>query len=1153
MGSGDSRAVGGPDRLERDGWVVRLSPWATGPSGLGGLAVTTGWDYPERHGGVLVYVRDTERGVYWTTALHPGAPAPDRYGAWPAARVPRFVRSDHGIETAMELVIARGPVELRRVTLTNPGAEARRLEVTSLVPVALDSPASYASHPAFSKLFLQTEYLPELQGLLARRRPRSPDDPPLSAVHLLVPDGPDGALELETDRARFLGRGRAPGRPRAMDPDAGPLSGTTGPVLDPVLALRRAVALEPGASAAFTLVLAAGHPPETVQETVRALVAPGATRSVFEAARGGDPGPDRGAPILTALRKDGFDDPRGSSATSGRAARMMSRNEDPDELGFFNGYGGFSGAGDEYVIRLEHGPNGLDLPPLPWVNVVANQEIGFLASEIGAGYTWAGNSRLNRLTPWYNDAVGDPHGEAVYVRDDETGAFWSPVPGPAPGAGSYETRHGFGYTRFRHQSQGLEQDVWQLVAPDDPVKLTRVRLRNASDRPRRITVYGYQEWVLGGGWEARPHVQAEPDPETGAILARNPHTQDHETAVAFATVGGPAGAARGATASRPAFIGSGTVAGPSAVRRGARPDPASASGDDACAATWIELPLEPGGTAECVLVLGQAVSLDAARSLARQYAEPPGVEQALAEVRARWQELLGRIRVETPSPGLNLMLNGWLPYQDLSCRVHGRSAFYQSGGAYGYRDQLQDVTGLIHLAPELARRQILIHASHQFPEGDVLHWWHPPAGRGIRTRFSDDLLWLPYVTGFYLDVTGDGAILEERTRFVVGDHLAPGEDEVYMRPERSGDEASVYEHACRAIDRSLTRGRHGLPLIGSGDWNDGMNRVGRLGKGESVWLGFFLADILDRWIPLCEARSDEERAARYREYRAALGQALNAEDGGWDGSWYRRAYYDTGAPVGSATSDECKIDVIAQAWSVLSGVASRGQADRALDSVEEHLVDEEHGLIRLLDPPFDATPHDPGYIKGYLPGVRENGGQYTHGVLWAVWAMAEAGRVDRAAELLEMLLPVSHASTPEAVARYRVEPYVVAADIYGRAPHVGRGGWTWYTGSAGWMYRIALESILGLRVRSGRRLVLRPGLPTSWPGFKLAYRCPFGGARYDIEVSRSRDAVSRATMDGEALQVVDGVVRVELGKDGDAHTIRMEVGEDAHRRYEPGS
>jgi N,N'-diacetylchitobiose phosphorylase len=1148
MSGEDARAdqtLGAERRIERDGYVIRLSPLGTGPSGLDGMAVTGGWEYPERHGGMLVYVRDLDLGRYWTACLHPGGPRPARFGAWPDAPVPRFIRQDGGVETALEVAVMEGPAEVRRLTLTNAGDTRRRLEVTSYVPIALDSAAAYSSHPAFSKLFVQTGYVPELQALLARRRPRSPDDPPVSAMHLLVPDTPDGEPEIETDRARFLGRGRGPGRPRAMDPDATALSGTVGNVLDPVLALRRTAVLAPGESAGFTLVLGAGSTPEEARRVVAGFVEPEATRAALEAQRPGDPGADRGALLLAAM-----DDSAGRGRVTSVAGRPVTATAASagEELAFFNGLGGFSQGGDEYVIRLGRGPDGLRRPPLPWINVVANEGIGFLASESGAGYTWVGNSRLNRLTPWYNDPVTDPHGEAFYLRDEESGEFWSPMPGPAPGAGPYETRHGFGYTRYRHESGGLEQDVWHLAAPDDPVKLVWLRVTNRSGRRRRLTAWAYFEWVLGGGAESRPHVDAAPDPGRSMVLARNPRTQDFEEAVAFAAaVGGRDG---GATALRAAFLGpAGSVRAPTAVVTGARPGAGPASGDESCAGLWSALELEPGETGSCAFLLGQVGSPGAARSLVDRFAAPGAVEAARDEVRSRWCELLGRVRVETPCRALDLMANGWLAYQDLSCRIHGRSALYQSGGAYGYRDQLQDATGLIHLAPELARRQIVLHAAHQFPEGDVMHWWHPPASRGIRTRFSDDLLWLPYVAGSYLDVTGDEGVLDEKAPFVTGPPLAPGEDEVYLVPGRSEDEVSVYEHACRAIDRSLTCGDHGLPLIGTGDWNDGMNRVGRDGEGESVWLGFFLATILDRWIPICEARGDADRAIRYRAYREELVAALNG-DAGWDGRWYRRAYYDSGDPLGSVTSDECRIDAIAQAWSILSRVAPSDRAGRALDSLEEYLVDEANGLIRLLTPPFDATPHDPGYIKGYIPGVRENGGQYTHGVLWAIRAMAEVGRADRAAALLEMLLPVSHASTPAGVERYRVEPYVVAADVYGTVPHVGRGGWTWYTGSAGWMYRIALESVLGLEIEGGRRLRLRPGLPSTWPGFRITYRVPGAGARYEIDVRRGDGGPTRATLDGEAAPVIDGATIIELEEAG-VHSVRVTLGADAGRSYDP--
>jgi cyclic beta-1,2-glucan synthetase len=452
---------------------------------------------------------------------------------------------------------------------------------------------------------------------------------------------------------------------------------------------------------------------------------------------------------------------------------------------------------------------------------------------------------------------------------------------------------------------------------------------------------------------------------------------------------------------------------------------------------------------------------------------------------------------------------------------------------------------LLWLDPAITRAQIVLHAGHQFVEGDVLHWWHPPASKGIRTRFADDLLWLPLIASEYVRATGDATVLDEVTRYLRAEPLAGGEDEVFVEPEESGERGSIYEHCCRAIDRSLAVGAHGLPLMGTGDWNDGMNRVGREGRGESVWMGFFLFDILQRFIPLVEARQEGGRARRYRAHAATLQEALN--DGGWDGGWYRRAYYDSGAPLGAASNDECRIDTIAQAWAVLSGAAPPARAEQALDALEEHLVSEADGIIRLLTPAFDRTPHDPGYIKGYLPGVRENGGQYTHGALWAVRALAEAGRTERAARLLELLSPASHARTPAEVTRYQVEPYVVAADVYGVAPHVGRGGWTWYTGSAGWMYRVALESILGLELRADT-LLLRPCIPRTWPGFEITLARP--EATYHLEVRRGAHR-SGGTIDGVPLEIRNGAVIVPLRAEGGSCRVDVQLGADVGRLYTP--
>ncbi len=527
----------------------------------------------------------------------------------------------------------------------------------------------------------------------------------------------------------------------------------------------------------------------------------------------------------------------------------------------------------------------------------------------------------------------------------------------------------------------------------------------------------------------------------------------------------------------------------------------------------------------------------------QRYREAGAVQQALDGIVDFWRETLGAVRVDTPVKSVDLMLNGWLTYQNLSCRIWGRSAFYQSGGAFGFRDQLQDSSAMIYARPDLTRQQIRIHAAHQFVEGDVLHWWHvAPMEQGLRTRFSDDLCWLPYITAFYVNTTGDWSVLDEVEPFLTAPLLEEGEDEVYLKPALSGGSADVYEHCCRALDRSLTKGAHGLPLMGTGDWNDGMNRVGREGKGESVWMGFFLTRILRDFLPMCERRGDTARIKAYTEYLDHLAIALN--DGGWDGEWYRRAYYDNGAPLGSKDSDECRIDALAQAWAVISAAAPPDRARQALDAMEAQLVAEQDGIIRLLTPPFVDTPHDPGYIKGYVAGVRENGGQYTHAACWAVRALAEDGRRDRAARMLEMLSPVSHALDPAAVAVYQVEPYVIAADIYGAAPHVGRGGWTWYTGSSGWMFRVGVESVLGFTIEGGATLVIAPRIPDDWPEFHIHYNVP-GGGSYDITVRNpngSANKVVDVTVDGFPLQAVDGTARIPLVRDGGPHGVDIVLG-----------
>ena len=809
----------------------------------------------------------------------------------------------------------------------------------------------------------------------------------------------------------------------------------------------------------------------------------------------------------------------------------------------WNGTGGFTPDGTEYVIHISPGPDGRPvLPPLPWTNVVANEHAGAVASESGAANTWAANSREHRLSPWHNDPVSDPHGEALYVQDLDAGTLWSPTPGPAPARAPYEVRHGFGVTRWRVEAGGLAHETARFAARDAPAVLTTVALTNTGDRPRRVAVTAYTHLVLGSlASGSDRYVRTRID--GAAVLADNPTAGEFSARVAVAAAIA-SGADVSVTADRAAFLGRfGHPEAPAALLAGGRLDGHAGAGLDPCAALRCERTVAPGETARFAFVLGEGDDDMATAALRARFATVDAVAAELESVEAFWDDLTGRVQVETPEPALDLLVNGWLVVQNLACRIWGRTAFYQSGGAYGFRDQLQDSLAFALTDPSVARAQIVRNAAHQFPEGDVLHWWHPPTGKGMRTRFADDLLWLPLLASQYADATGDTGVWDEHTPFVGAPLLGPGEDEVFLVPERLAQTATVYEHACLAIDRSLGTGAHGLPLMGVGDWNDGMNRVGREGRGESVWMGFFLFDILGRMAPLADARGDLDRATRYRAHRDALYAAVNADDGGWDGAWYRRAYYDNGAPLGSSKSDECQVDALAQAWAVLSGAAPPERARLALDALSERLVDREAGLIRLLTPAFDRTPHDPGYIKGYLPGVRENGGQYTHAALWAVRAFAEAGRREDAAGLLAMLSPVRHTATPAGVATYQTEPYAVAADVYGVAPHVGRGGWTWYTGSAGWMWRVAVESVLGVTVEGGDTLRLVPCIPAAWPGFSVRYRLPGdSGTVYTVAVDRGE--APALTLDGEPLALGgdllgSGEARVPLVRDGAEHHVHL--------------
>ena len=1228
------------------------------------------------HWGSFCYVRDVASGEFWSSAHQPALKRADAYEAIFSEARAEFRRRDHDYDTHTEIVVSpEDDIELRRVRITNRAKTRRTVEVTSYAEVVLAPPAADALHPAFSNLFVQTEIAAERRAILCTRRPRSLGEHAPWMFHAMAVHGAEfGEVSYETDRARFIGRGRSVAAPQAMIDAA--LSGSQGSVLDPIVAIRSRIALEPGQSATIDMVSGIGESREAashlagkyqdrnladrvfdlawthslvtlrqinatesdaqlygrlassvlyanaslrgesgvlvknrrgqsglwgqgisgdlpivllrigdvasidlarqlvqahaywrlkglavdlmiwnedhagyrqvLQEQIMGLIAAGIEAHAMDRPGGifvrrAEQIADEDRILFQSVARAVLSDKQGTLAEqigrqaapamkmarlkptrTGKGEARASAPPPRHDLLFFNGLGGFTPDGREYIITLAPG----QVTPAPWVNVLANPQFGSVISESGLSYTWSENAHESRLTPWGNDPVSDASGEAFYLRDEDSGEFWSPAPLPCRGAAPYVTRHGFGYSIFEHSEGGIRSELKVYVDLEAAVKYSVLKIVNESGRARRLSATGYVEWVLG---DLRPktamHVVTEIDPASGALCARNPYSAELAERVAFFDVDD---ASRSLTGDRSEFLGrNGTLGNPAALRRTQLSNRVGAAYDP-CGAIQVPFELAAGQEREVIFRLGVGGrrSSEDAGKLARRLRGSAAAHSALEKVQAYWASTLGAVQVETPDASIDVLANGWLVYQTLACRLWARSGYYQSGGAFGFRDQLQDSMALVHAAPALAREQLLRAASRQFVEGDVQHWWHPPLGRGVRTHCSDDFLWLPAAVCRYVLASGDAAVLDEPVAFLEGRPVNPEDDSYYDLPARSAESASLYQHCVRAILRGLSFGEHGLPLIGSGDWNDGMNMVGAGGKGESVWLGFFLYQVLLQFAELARGRGDASFAERCRTEAETLRR--NLEQHGWDGEWYRRAYFDDGTPLGSAANAECQIDSIAQSWSVLSGAGDAARSRKAMQSLDRRLVRREHRLVQLLDPPFDTSALNPGYIKGYVPGVRENGGQYTHAAIWAAMAFAEMGDSKRAWELAAMINPVNHAGSLRAMAVYKVEPYAVAADVYAVAPHTGRGGWTWYTGSAGWMYRLIVESLLGLR-REGDILRIAPCLPADWPGFKLRYR--YGRTLYHFDVRN--EGVEGSAQGDHTLVLVD---------DGQEHRVVVKIG-----------
>jgi len=1234
-----------------------------------GLAVNR-WieDSTRDNWGTFCYIRDLEDGTFWSNTYQPTLKHAKHYEATFTQGRAEFRRNDNNIDTYTEIVVSpEDDIEIRRLHITNNSRKQRTIDITTYTEVVLSSQISDTLHPAFSKLFINTEIIKQKNVIICNRRPRSKEENIPWMFHLVNMNGANAEeISFETDRMKFIGRGKTTATPQAMT-DTAPLSGTEGPVLDPICAVRYRLVLPPEETLTFDIITGIcpsredcisliekyqyKHHKDRVfelswthsQVVLRQINASEADAQSYEQLAGSilfsNPSL-RADPAIVSKNKRGQSGLWGYSISGdlpivlleieeqanielvkqlvqahaywrlkGIAVDLVIWNDDkggyrqllqneilglisagihseltdypggifvrssehiseedrilfrtiariiisdkrgsladhinrkntvksimplinpqrlysisdssipiPNDLMFFNGSGGFSRSEYEYVIITERGK----LTPVPWSNILSNPDFGTVISESGQSYTWIENAHEIRLTPWENDPVCDTGGEVFYIRDEESGYYWSPSYLPTPGASPYITCHGFGYSIFRHVEDGIASEMAIYVDLEDAIKFFVIKIKNNGNRQRRISATGYIEWTLGDlPAKNRMHVITEIDPATGAMLAKNAYNTEFTERVAFFDTDDRA---RTFTGDRTEFIGrNGNINRPDVMSR------ISLSGKtgavlDPCGAMQVSFTISPGQEHEVIFRLGAGKNYDDANKIIQKYRGRYAANDALERVKNYWQSIIERLQIETPNQTLDIIANGWLMYQTISSRLWARSGYYQSGGAYGFRDQLQDVLAVIQTEPLIARKQILLCASRQFLEGDVQHWWHPPGGRGVRTKCSDDLLWLPFVTSNYVTKTGDATILHEEVSFLEGRLLNANEASYYDLPIISTQRASLYEHCVRAIKHSLQYGVHGLPLIGHGDWNDGMDLVGKDGKGESVWLGFFLYSVLVPFTEIAKMNSDNDFAAICIKEATQLQK--NIEQNAWDGGWYRRAYFDDGTPLGSAENEECRIDSISQSWAVISGAGNPERTHMALKAADYNLVRQKDKVIQLLTPPFDKSSLNPGYIKGYVPGIRENGGQYTHAAVWMIMAYASLGNAERAWELLDMINPVNHTYAKENVAIYKAEPYVMAADVYSISQNLGRAGWTWYTGSAGWMYQLILESLLGFR-KQGNQLRFIPCIPASWESYKINYL--FMETLYYIIIKQSKTENKNRSIEIDGTLQNDAVINL---------------------------